>query len=706
MKHEGETMAAVEPDPALGGSGIGVPVDAAYEEFCRRRQRGEAVDPDAFCAEHPELQSRLEELLRVHLFLEQNPRLLDDAGEISWPVVGERFLDFDLIGELGRGAFARVYLASIPKLGGRLAALKLAWHSGAEAKILGRLQHPNIMPIHSADADPHTRLTAVCMPYLGGATLRDVMDRLRHEGAMPVRARFLLDVAGALPHPLDASARPQAAARILQHGFYGDGVRLIGAQLADALALLHASGIHHHDLKPSNVLLTPQGVPMLLDFNLSGDARRAALAGGTIPYMAPEKLSANDGSAALDFARSDVFALGVILFELATGAHPFGPIPASADAEELSRLLLARMDGAVPDACRHNPGIDRSLGKLIARCLAFDAAERPEAGEVTRQLRRQLQPIARLGRGVRRHPRWSAAAFVFCALLAVVAPAVVASRPPLAKRQMDAGIELHQQGKFQDAIAQFTAILNAHPQDADARLARARAFQQLAAADRTHYPSALADYQEADRLRPDARSKAGIAFCLSQTGNDPRFAIACYQAARDLGGENAALCNNIGCLQLKTGALADAEASLNRAIALDARCQPAYHNRALVHLQKALALKQPAVNAAADAIKKQKADFAQTVQRARQDIARAIELGPVSAELCFDAGRIHVLADDQKAALDYLRQAVEAKCDPRRLAADASFADLAGDADFAKLVKTPPPEQPPPRAIRLIQPDR
>src|SRR6185369_8619704 len=103
---------------------------------------------------HPSFRARVaEELRKIEL--------------CTWPEPGEQFLGFELLEDLGSGSFARVYLARQPELGDRLVALKVAQHGAREAQTLGRLRHPNIVPVHSIDTDPTTGLTAVCMAYLG-----------------------------------------------------------------------------------------------------------------------------------------------------------------------------------------------------------------------------------------------------------------------------------------------------------------------------------------------------------------------------------------------------------------------------------------------------------------------------------------------------------------------------------------------------------
>ncbi len=118
----------------------------------------------------------------------------------------------------------------------------------------------------------------------------------------------------------------------MTRGLYVDGIVHPGVQLAEALAYTHSQGILYRDLKPSNVLLAPSGKPMLLDFNLSCDVQfDVNRVGGTLPYMPPEqirdvRMPPADGRLTGD-PRSDVFSLGVILYELLAGRLPFGDLP-------------------------------------------------------------------------------------------------------------------------------------------------------------------------------------------------------------------------------------------------------------------------------------------------------------------------------------------------------------------------------------------
>ena len=259
-----------------------------------------------------------------------------DQAMTAMPRVGSEFLGFRLLAELGSGTFGRVYLALQGRLADRLVVLKIAPHLFDESRTLAQLQHTHIMPIysvHQADA-----FQAVCMPFLGTTTLADLLTDLRQRPALPDSGKYLLD-------QIKARARlrvgatgfsrvdpglpgPAEARHPLESLNYVDGILWLATRLADGLAHAHGRGIVHRDVKPANVLLTDDGVPMLLDFNLSEDTKldrsaSAARTGGTLRYMAPEQLAASQTESGHGDERTDVYSFGVILHELLTGRHPF-----------------------------------------------------------------------------------------------------------------------------------------------------------------------------------------------------------------------------------------------------------------------------------------------------------------------------------------------------------------------------------------------
>src|SRR5918999_1670020 len=245
---------------------------------------------------------------------------------------------------LGSGGMGEVYLADDTKLGRRVALKVLSRGLASdsdrrkrferEARAAAALNHPNIVTIHSVEeVDGVPFLT---LELIEGQTLADVIP------------------AGGLP--LD---------RVLE----------LSIPLADGVGAAHQRGVTHRDLKPANVMIASDGRLKILDFGLAKikeDVRAdepalptAALTGegrivGTVAYMSPEQAEAK----AVD-QRSDVFSLGVMLYEMATGVRPFqGETP-------MSTLSAIIKDTPKPIA-EIRPGLPRELSKIINRCLAKD----------------------------------------------------------------------------------------------------------------------------------------------------------------------------------------------------------------------------------------------------------------------------------------------------------------------------------------------
>jgi eukaryotic-like serine/threonine-protein kinase len=354
------------------------------------------------------------------------------ATNVVFPEVGTRFLHFELVESINSGAFARVYLARQESLANRLVILKLTTHHSREPQNLARLRHTNIVPVYSVhEPEP---FQVLCMPYLGRMTLGKAITALMASGKLPVTGHELLELLGAgeaVDHP-----------RL--HMNYVDGCLWVIGQLASGLAHAHARGILHRDVKPANILITEDGVPMILDFNVAsevGDRGPETPVGGTVPYMAPEHLEAFLGEAAPVDERSDLFSLGVILYEILTGQSPF-PITILPDrTESLYRMIAQRYIAPVPMPLR-NPAVSPAVEAIVARLLAPLPEDRYPSGEslcedIARQLSNRPLIFApdrsvreRAWKWRRRHPRLATGfAVMFAMLFLLVLPAgIIASR--------------------------------------------------------------------------------------------------------------------------------------------------------------------------------------------------------------------------------------------------------------------------------------
>lgn len=401
----------------------------AFEEFRARRQTGELVTVGEYasrfgiCTDHWPASASADQHgvsasgcspNRSNHSLARRAR--SETTSDHFPEAGTELLSFHLQSELGRGAFSRVYLARQGDLAHRLVVLKVSDESLAEADKLAQLQHANIVPIYSVHRAGD--LSAVCMPYFGAATLADVVREVHGLRSLPPSGRIIVETLvatfartwanGRDPHVpanvatgheehRESRASYDGALKTLSGLTYVEAVLWIGAKLADGLSHAHERGILHRDLKPANVLLADDGRPMLLDFNLSTDVKqsvsiREMLVGGTLPYMAPEQINAFQHRIHSGDARSDLYSLGVILFELLTGRNPF---PAHHGSLEtlLTNMLQDRRKS--PLKLRSlNPVATPAVEAIIRRCLEPDPARRYQAAaELHEDLERHLKQL-------------------------------------------------------------------------------------------------------------------------------------------------------------------------------------------------------------------------------------------------------------------------------------------------------------------------
>jgi serine/threonine protein kinase/tetratricopeptide (TPR) repeat protein len=202
-----------------------------------------------------------------------------------------------------------------------------------EALVLSRLSHPGVATIF--DFDSRDGCEFLVMEYVAGGTLQSRI--------------------AAGPLPIDEVLR-------------------LGTAIADALDNAHRHGFLHRDLKPGNIAMTLDGHPKILDFgiamlladnNVAGRITQAGMVLGSLPYMSPEQLTGEECD-----ARTDIYALGVMLFEMLTGQRPFVK-------ERSEALMFAIISNAAQSVRALRPDAPEALDRLIAECLRKDPAQRP-----------------------------------------------------------------------------------------------------------------------------------------------------------------------------------------------------------------------------------------------------------------------------------------------------------------------------------------
>jgi len=281
---------------------------------------------------------------------------------------------FVITGFVGRGGMGMVYSAHDPDLNREVALKVIAGAADAvsaqrfisEAQAASALNHPNIVTVHEVIRAGPT--VAIVMELVPGTSLRDLCGT---------------------PQPVGK-------------------VAFWGAQIAHALEAAHARGIVHRDIKPENLLLRPDGYVKVLDFGLARQAGSGRayddLVAGTLGYMSPEEVLQRPITAA-----SDIFSLGIVLYELTSGTNPFRGTSAGATTR-----LIQGMEAPLLTA--HARGVPNALDRLLQGMLRKSPDDRPAASEVASRLQAIAQP-----RTFRRRAVWAAAALVACTIGGIAA---------------------------------------------------------------------------------------------------------------------------------------------------------------------------------------------------------------------------------------------------------------------------------------------
>lgn len=382
-------------------------VRGVVEELISRRVRGEQVSDDEVRAAHRELQPELDDALEDLRMIEAaRVTALDRTASVDGPtsrritshaLPTDAFIGYTILGELHRGGQGVVYRA-IQSITQRAVAIKVMREGflaspaelsrfEREVRVLGALNHPNIVAIHDTGVTASGHAYFV-MDYVDGNDLDEFARQFQVRAEEGSKA---LD-------PSRSWRRPGSPASNVSHRGRARAILAMFAKICDAVNAAHLLGIIHRDLKPSNIRVDLRGEPRILDFGLAkSSGGQTKLAGpnitatgqfvGTIPWASPEQLG---GRSELIDTRSDVYSLGVILYQLLSGSFPY-------DMEGGIHEVMERVLRAEPRRLQTaGSWVDDEVETMVLKCLAKEPQRRYQtAGELERDIRHYLadEPI-------------------------------------------------------------------------------------------------------------------------------------------------------------------------------------------------------------------------------------------------------------------------------------------------------------------------
>jgi eukaryotic-like serine/threonine-protein kinase len=412
------------------------------ERYLADLERGVAIDQQSLLDAHPELADELRPYLESLRLLNGATRDMrappigtnGDRGDAAHSA-GRQIGEYRIVREIGRGGMGIVYEAHQKSLN-RQVALKILPFAAVldqrqiarfrnEAQAAAQLHHPHIVPVFAVGQEQGVYYYA--MQYIDGQSLEQTIAELRgnekHQAANSTKARGAAN-GSTTTLQFGASSLSPARASIPQGDFFQILARL-GKEAAEALQHAHEHGIVHRDVKPSNLLIDRQGKLWVTDFGLARiqNDHGVTLTGdvvGTLRYMSPEQAS---GSVLVD-ARTDVYSLGITLYELLTQSH--------AHPGDDRQSLLQQIVNNEPIAPRKiNPAVPIDLETIVLGAMSKSRDERYESAQAMADdlerflagkptLARRPTLVDRMGKWTRRHRSLVAVAACAIVLLSIV----------------------------------------------------------------------------------------------------------------------------------------------------------------------------------------------------------------------------------------------------------------------------------------------
>jgi serine/threonine protein kinase len=360
------------------------------EQYLAQLEQGNAPDQEALLAAHPELANELRpylDSLRLLHGATRDLRVNRDSARSPSGAINEQTQparqigDYRIVREIGRGGMGIVYEAHQKSLNRRVALKILPFAAvldqrqiarfRTEAQAAAQLHHPNIVPVFAVGQEQGVYYYA--MQYIDGQSLEQAIAELR--GEFDERGNGSTKAVGGMNGSTTTQrfdvARALTSHRSIRHSDFFNTVARLSKEAAEALQHAHEYGIVHRDIKPSNLLLDNHGKLWITDFGLARvqSDSGVTLTGdvvGTLRYMSPEQAG---GQSALVDARTDVYSLGVTMYELLTQQHAFE----GEDRQSLLQQIVS--DDPIPPR-RHNSAIPIDLETIVLGAMAKSRDER------------------------------------------------------------------------------------------------------------------------------------------------------------------------------------------------------------------------------------------------------------------------------------------------------------------------------------------
>ena len=423
-----------------------------------------------YCQKYPLLRTVFEQKYNIVRVLEE--AFTDES--LGGTEIGE----FLIIQEIGRGGMGVVYLALQQSLG-RYVALKvlpLGFSSDrvsikrfrTEAQIIARFNHPNIVPIYSMGEEKGFYFIA--MALIPGLSLNKILQGLRCFPVGEWSAELVRDIVHTHPDSArlnfcgDGTDNPESISVIRDPSFWNQSYTsfalILCAEIADALSYAHRNSMCHGDLKPSNIMLTYGGVPMIVDFGLAKDMRSLRNTQsqeflGTIAYASPEHITRNIVSPA-----SEIWSLGVTMYEMLSPDQPFQSTDVAGTVEKILKTdppLLRTGRKAFP----------KDAEAIVFKCLEKAPENRYAKAELVKEDINNFlfskpviaKPVGKLGRSIKWVKRNKTVSILISTLMILLVIGSFVALNSSIKQYVVEGNNHFAGGRYREAIQSYESAL-------------------------------------------------------------------------------------------------------------------------------------------------------------------------------------------------------------------------------------------------------